>query len=78
MSFADLPSHMMGRREKLFGYGRPIPLDRNAKARITVLATFRRKIDEGSCWGRIAAFGEICNVGRIWGLTALILADSFM
>jgi hypothetical protein len=34
----------LGRREKLFGPGRAVPLDRNAKARITdhkVLRVFR-------------------------------------
>ncbi len=31
------------------------------------LATFRRKIDESWCWGRISAFSKICKVGRISG-----------
>ena len=33
-----LPRHLRPRREKVFGDGRPRPLDRNAKARIMHLA----------------------------------------
>jgi len=39
MSIAQsLPNHLRPRREKVFGPGRGIPLDRNAKARIIVYA----------------------------------------
>jgi hypothetical protein len=29
------------------------------------LATFRRKIREPECWGRIGAFAIFCKAGRI-------------
>ena len=32
-----LPNHLRRRREKVFGDGRPRPLDRNAKVRIIAL-----------------------------------------
>jgi len=35
---ARLPAHLRPRREKVFGDGRPRPLDRNAKVRIMHLA----------------------------------------
>ncbi len=39
MSFATaLPRHLRPRREKVFGDGRPRPLDGNAKARIMTFA----------------------------------------
>ena len=30
-----------------------------------LLATFRRKIREPECWGRIGAFAIFCKAGRI-------------
>ena len=33
-----LPKHLRPRREKLFGDGRPRPMDRNAKTRVMVYA----------------------------------------
>jgi hypothetical protein len=43
-------------REKLFGDGRPVPLDRNAKARITTLArALMRPIEKGRHYGAITA-----------------------
>lgn len=56
MSFASLPSHMRGRREKCFGYGRPVPLDRNAKVRVMVLArALSRRTEPGKHWGVLTA-----------------------
>jgi hypothetical protein len=43
-------------REKLFGDGRPVPLDRNAKVRITTLArALMRPIEKGRHYGAITA-----------------------
>ena len=38
MTIAVLPLRARRRREKIFGQGRGVPLDRNAKARIMVYA----------------------------------------
>lgn len=44
------------KREKLFGYGRCIPLDRNAKARILVYARgWMRRREPGKAYGDITA-----------------------
>jgi hypothetical protein len=44
------------KREKMFGEGRAIPLDRNAKARITTLArALMRPAEKGKHWGPITA-----------------------
>jgi hypothetical protein len=51
------------KREKMFGEGRAIPLDRNAKARITTLArALMRPTEKGKHWGPITAkFFEVLN-----------------
>jgi hypothetical protein len=52
------PAHVGPRpkREKMFGEGRAIPLDRNAKARITTLArALMRPTEKGKHWGPITA-----------------------
>lgn len=68
MSFADLPSHMRGRREKVFGYGRPIPLDRNAKARIMVLArAMSRRTEPGKAYGILTAKFLAVLGALLWG-----------
>jgi hypothetical protein len=44
------------RREKVFGEGRLLPLDRNAKARIMVLArALTRRTEKGRHYGVISA-----------------------
>ena len=50
---------MRGRREKVFGLGRAVPLDRNAKARITAYAKawdhqHRQPGQRGGALGRAA------------------------
>jgi len=51
-----LPRHLRPRREKLFGDGRPRPLDRNAKARIMVFArALMRRTEKGKAYGPITA-----------------------
>ncbi|MDX7953357.1 helix-turn-helix domain-containing protein [Lichenihabitans sp. Uapishka_5] len=45
-----------GRREKLFGDGRPVPLDRNGKARLMVLArALVRRTEPGRAYGAVTA-----------------------
>jgi DNA-binding MarR family transcriptional regulator len=48
--------HAHNRREKLFGAGRPLPLDRNAKVRVmTVARAAMRRTAKGKAWGLITA-----------------------
>jgi DNA-binding MarR family transcriptional regulator len=53
MSFTHaLPTHLRPRREKLFGDGRPRPLDRNAKARIMTRArALTHRTEKGKHYG---------------------------
>jgi hypothetical protein len=56
------------RREKLFGEGRPVPLDRNAKARIMTLArALSHPTEKGKHYGVITA--KFLNVleALLWG-----------
>jgi hypothetical protein len=47
-----LPKHLRPSREKVFGPGRPRPLDRNAKARIMAYARpFMRRTEKGKHYG---------------------------
>ena len=51
-----LPRHLRPRREKLFGDGRPRPMDRNAKARVMVYArALMRRTEAGKAYGAITA-----------------------
>jgi AraC-like DNA-binding protein len=51
-----LPRHLRSRREKLFGQGRPRPLDRNAKVRIMHHArALMRRVEKGRAYGSISA-----------------------
>ena len=52
----DLPKHLRPCREKLFGDGRPRPMDRNAKARVMVYArALMRRTEAGKAYGQITA-----------------------
>jgi Helix-turn-helix domain len=55
-------------REKLFGDGRPIPLDRNAKARIMMLArALKRPTEAGKHYGALTAkFLDVLGA-LVWG-----------
>jgi len=56
MSLARINTAYLRRREKLFGDGRPLPLDRNAKARVMVQArALMRRTDKGKAYGAISA-----------------------
>ena len=53
MAFSfSLTNRLQRRREKVFGDGRPVPLDRNAKARIMTLArALMHKTEPGKHYG---------------------------
>jgi hypothetical protein len=57
MSLATaLPNHLRPRREKMFGEGRPRPLDRNAKVRVMTFArALMRRTEPGKHYGAITA-----------------------
>jgi hypothetical protein len=59
---------MRGRREKLFGYGRPVPLDRNAKVRVMVLArALSRRTEAGKAYGVLTAKFLAVLGALLWG-----------
>jgi Helix-turn-helix domain len=50
----SLPNRHFRRREKVFGDGRPVPLDRNVKHRIMAFArTFMPPTEKGKHWGKL-------------------------
>jgi Helix-turn-helix domain len=56
------------RREKLFGEGRCLPLDRNAKARIMVLArALTRRTETGKHYGKLTAKFVMVLEALLWG-----------
>jgi hypothetical protein len=69
MSFATtLPSHLRPRRDKLFGDGRPCPLDRNAKARVMVYArALMRRTEKGRAYGAVTAKAFAVLEALLWG-----------
>ena len=69
MSFARaLPNHLRRRREKLFGDGRPVPLDRNAKVRVMTLArALMRRTEPGRHWGQVTAKTLCVLEALLWG-----------
>ncbi len=55
-------------REKLFGDGRPMPMDRNGKARLMVLArALMRRTEKGRAYGAITAKGLAVLEALLWG-----------
>jgi hypothetical protein len=49
-----LPKHLRPRREKVFGDGRPRPMERNAKARVMAYARpFTRRTEKGKHYGQL-------------------------
>ncbi len=69
MPFATaLPYHLRPRREKVFGDGRPRPLDRNAKARIMTLArALMCRTEKGKAYGQITAKALAVLEALLWG-----------
>ena len=57
MSFArSIPNHLRPRREKLFGDGRPQPLDREAKLRVMTRARgLKQRTEKGKHYGLLTA-----------------------
>ncbi len=56
------------RREKLFGDGRPRPMDRNAKVRVMVYArALMRRIEAGKAYGPITAKALAVLEALLWG-----------
>lgn len=63
-----LPLHLRPRREKLFGYGRTVPLDRNAKVRVMVRArALMRRTEQGRAYGAITAKALQVLEALLWG-----------
>ena len=69
MSFTQaLPTHLRPRREKVFGDGRPRPLDGNAKARIMTYArSFTRRTEKGKHYGQLTAKCLDVLEALLWG-----------
>jgi hypothetical protein len=63
-----MTAHTYKRREKMFGEGRLLPLDRNAKARIMTLArALTRRTEPGKHYGVLTAkFLAVLNA-LLWG-----------
>ena len=69
MSFAaTLPCYLRPRREKMFGIGRPRPMDRNAKVRIMHLARcLSHRTEKGKAYGDITAKALAVLEALLWG-----------
>ena len=62
-----LPNRLKPKREKVFGDGRPVPLDRNMKARIMVLArALMHKTEAGKHYGAITAKAYAVLEALLW------------
>jgi Helix-turn-helix domain len=67
-STALLPKYLAPRREKLFGDGRPRPLDRNAKVRIMARArNLMRRTEKGKHYGQVTAKALAVLEALLWG-----------
>ena len=63
-----IPKHLRPRREKVFGDGRPRPLDRNAKARVMTFArALMRRTAKGKHYGQITAKALAVLEALLWG-----------
>src|SRR5271168_1823342 len=63
-----LPNHLRRHREKVFGDGRPRPMDRNAKARVMTLArALMRRTEKGKAYGPITAKALAVLEALLWG-----------
>jgi len=68
MSFNTLPAHLRPRREKLFGDGRPRPLDRNGKARVMAcVRALMHRTEKGKAYGQITAKARDVAEALLWG-----------
>jgi hypothetical protein len=65
-------------REKVFGDGRPLPLDRNAKARIMTLAkALMRPTEEGKHWGLVTAKAFEVLKALLWAFHNVVTGKCF-
>ena len=63
-----LPNHLRPRREKVFGPGPRVPLDRNAKVRVKELArALLRKTEAGRHYGVVTAKALAVLDALLWG-----------
>jgi hypothetical protein len=65
-----MPINLRGRREKVFGPGRAVPLDRNAKARIEAYVKGRNAPNKQPRHSGLPARAEGAGVGRRADLAA--------
>lgn len=62
-----LPNHLRPRREKVFGDGDPLPLDRNAKVRVMTLArALMRRTETGKHYGPVTAKALAVLEALLW------------
>jgi hypothetical protein len=67
-SALPLPRHLRPTREKLFGDGRPRPLDRNAKVRVMARArALMRRTEKGKHYGQVTAKALAVLQALLWG-----------
>jgi Helix-turn-helix domain len=60
------PKHLRPRREKIFGH-RPIPLDRNGKARVAVyMRALMRRTEPGKAYGELTAKALAVGMALLW------------
>jgi Helix-turn-helix domain len=65
-------------REKVFGDGRPLPLDRNAKVRIMTLAkALMRPTEKGKHWGAITAKAFEVLKALLWAFHNVVTGKCF-
>ena len=63
-----LPHYLRPRREKLFGDGRPRPLDRNAKVRVMAcVRALMHRTEKGKAYGQITAKAKAVAEALLWG-----------
>jgi len=65
---SSLPKHLRSRREKVFGDGRPRPMERNAKARVMAYARpFTRRTEKGKHYGQLTPKYLAVLEALLWG-----------
>jgi hypothetical protein len=65
-------------REKVFGYGRPVPLDREAKNRIMVRAkALMKPVEKGKHWGAITAKALEVLKALLWTFHNVVTGKCF-
>ena len=56
----------IGPREKVFGPGRLVPLDRNAKVRVMMVARALMRQEKGKAYGKISAKARAVLTALLW------------